>query len=236
MSNNIPLVGSGIPVYSAKEHEIALGMNEGVDIGRNMAEIDEYGIRNSGGFRREGPIEVAQAQYSGEPLGLVMTDLDGLKAINDELGHPEGDKIINRARSVWRDIAEESEVRIAVGRVGGDEFAAIVHGDAEQTRSIAEEFEKRYRGYVEDPKNEELRKRGVTTSIGYANLSDETNTFAELMRKADERMYVNKIDKLGELRRRDRLALLAARGIISLFTNKRLRDAPKYWRKMGVLD
>lgn len=227
---------TGKPNYTAEIQSEAINVDEGVDMGRAMAEIDEFGIRSSGAFRRQGPIEVAQAKYAGRPLGLVMTDLDGLKAINDDLGHPEGDKIINRARSVWRDIVEESEISIIVGRVGGDEFAALVRGDEEQTRLVAEEFEKRYRGYVDEPKNDELRKRGVTTSVGYSNLSKEITDFSHLMGASDKDLYKNKVDKLGELSKRDRLCLRMARLAIKLSSKKRLREAPKYWRMLGVLD
>ena len=215
-------------------HKEALDVDYGIDLGRKMAEIDEFGIHNSRGFRRQGPIEISQARHEGRPIGLVMADLDGLKAVNDEHGHPEGDKMINRARTAWRDIAEEFDVDIMVGRVGGDEFAALVFGDEEQTKLVAEEFERRYK--TNGNENAEDFNKKTTTSIGYANISDEIRDFSSLMAAADKKLYEHKVAKLGELGRKDKLALLAARGIIKLFTKKRLRDAPKYWRKMGLLD
>ena len=221
---------------SAKMFELAEAMDEGVDIGRAGAEIDEYGIRNNHAFRRDGPIDVAQARHAGKPLGVVLADIDGLKYVNDKYGHPEGDKLIDRAKTVWQEIADEFDVPITVGRIGGDEFGALVHGNKIQTRKVAEEFEKRYQGKIEAQGHLGPEDIDCTTSIGFAMLSEETDSFAKLMREADEQMYKNKIEKLGELNRREKLALLAARGIIKLFTKKRLRDAPKYWRKMGILD
>lgn len=233
--------GNSIPEYTAEIQAEAIARNEGYDDGRAAAEIDEFGIYNSGPFRRDGPAAVTKARNTGEPLGLVLTDSDGLKAINDELGHAEGDKIIDKAKYVWQDIVKEFAtrgIRVIVGRIGGDEFAARVHGDEEQTRLVAEEFEKRYRGYVDEPKNRELRKRGITTSVGYANLSEEITDFSALMHASDKNMYENKVAKLGELSRRDKLCLLAAKKLIELSSPKkrRLRDAPKYWRMLGVLD
>lgn len=204
--------------------------------GREAAEIDEFGIYSNDRFRNQGPKEVSQANQSGRPLGLVMADLDGLKAINDELGHSAGDEIINRARLVFQGMVAESEIPLTVGRVGGDEFAILVHGNENQTRIVAREFERRYQGYAADPENEKLKEKDITTSIGYANLSKNVSSFSELMRAADRRLYENKVGKLGELSRRDRLCLLAARGMVKLSSKKRLRDAPKYWRQMGVLD
>lgn len=232
----VPLVGSGIPQYSAKTHELAIEANDGYDLGRAAAEIDEYGIRNNTGFRREAELQTSQAIYRGDSVGVIMADLDGLKAVNDELGHPMGDTVIKRAKIVIRDMMEESDMPMLAGRVGGDEFAILCHGDEEQIRQIAEEFRNRYRDFVEEPGNGELKDRKLAFSLGHANLSDEVKDFSDLMRKSDEEMYKDKVGKLGELSRRDKLCLMAARGLVKLSTKKRLRDAPKYWRMLGVLD
>lgn len=220
-------------------HGEALNRNEGFDDGRKSAEIDIYGIYNNEGFRREAALQVARSKSNGTPAGIAMADLDGLKAVNDELGHPEGDKLIARAKSVIRDMAADDELpSFIAGRVGGDEFAMLVEGDEEQTQLIANEFGRRYQEVVDSPENTELQERGVSLSVGYANLSEKIDTFSKLMRSSDEDMYKNKVAKIGELSRRDKMCLLAARYFIKMSSSKkrRLRDAPKYWRMLNVLD
>lgn len=237
MSAYPPTLGKAIPNITPELHSEALFVDQGVEIGRAKAEKDEFGVYLDSAFRREASIKVSQEKYAGRPAGLAMADLDGLKAVNDDLGHPVGDSLIIGAKTILRDMMADEEVPdFIAGRVGGDEFAMLVFGDEEQTGFVAKEFQKRYRELVEEPENGKLKERGVALSIGHSNLSDEIKDLSGLMRIADERLYDNKVSKLGELSRRERLALLAARGIIKLFTKKRLRDAPKLWRKMGVLD
>lgn len=232
-----PTIKGELPAYSDSTYNLAFERNEGFNEGRARAEIDEFGVYNSGGFRREGPMKVSQAQYNGNPAGLVMADLDGLKAVNDELGHPVGDGLIIRAKAILRDMMADPELPdFMSGRVGGDEFAMLVYGDEEQTRQVAEEFEQRYRSNVEEPENGELKERGVALSVGYSTLSEEIKDFSGLMKASDINMYENKVAKLGELNIRDELCLKMARWMIKLSSKKRLRDAPKYWRILGVLD
>ena len=234
-----PVLGQGIPIYTPEVQTEALAFDEGVDFAREKAEKDAFGILANGAFRREASIKVSEEKYAGRPVGLAMADLDGLKAVNDELGHPVGDSLITGAKTILRDMMDDEEMPdFIAGRVGGDEFAMLVFGGDEETDFVSKEFQKRYREHVEEPQNGHLKERGVALSVGHANLSDEMNDLSELMRTADERMYENKINNLGPLSRRDRLCLRAAKMFIMMSSPKkrRLRDAPKYWRKMGLLD
>lgn len=209
--------------------------DEFFDKGRASVEIDQYGIYNSAGFRREAKGKVAHALKQGRPVGMIFGDLDGLKAVNDELGHPVGDAVIDRAKAVIKSLMEEFDVPMMAGRMGGDEFAILIEGDEEQTQMIAEEFRNRYGEDVEKPENGTLKERGLAFSVGYSNLSDEDVTdFSSLLRHADLNMYEDKESKMGKLTPEQELGLLAAKNELDT-SDIRLRDAPKLWRQRGLL-
>lgn len=92
------------------------------------------GCLNRRGFEERLGSELDDAVRHGQPLALIMLDLDGLKQINDSRGHAAGDEILR-----WTGRALQETVRPidAVGRLGGDEFAILLraggHGDAEET-------------------------------------------------------------------------------------------------------
>ena len=59
------------------------------------------------------------------PVSVIMADIDGLKAVNDQMGHEAGDKLIKAAASVLADSFRADDV---VARIGGDEFAVVIRG------------------------------------------------------------------------------------------------------------
>jgi diguanylate cyclase (GGDEF)-like protein len=65
------------------------------------------------------------ALNSSKDCGLLLVDIDGLKKINDTLGHPEGDKAI---RLVASELKNSLTCTQCIGRIGGDEFAAVITG------------------------------------------------------------------------------------------------------------
>lgn len=84
------------------------------------------GVRNHRAFQEDLAREVQRAGRSGNRLSLVMIDLDGLKAVNDALGHQAGDE---RIRSLAMCLLKTGRGGDTVYRVGGDEFAAILPGE-----------------------------------------------------------------------------------------------------------
>jgi diguanylate cyclase (GGDEF)-like protein/PAS domain S-box-containing protein len=110
---------------------------------RSLALTDELtGLYNRRGFVALAEEELRRAEADGWPVLLFYGDLDAFKAINDAHGHPEGDRALRDVAGLLRAVFRESDV---LGRIGGDEFTALVpHGkpDAEvaiRTR-LAREF------------------------------------------------------------------------------------------------
>src|SRR5690606_3152575 len=91
---------------------------------RGMTLVDELtGLYNRRGFFALAEEQIRLARHGKRTLSLVFADLDGLKRINDILGHTAGDQAIFEAAAVLRQTFRESDV---VARIGGDEFAALV--------------------------------------------------------------------------------------------------------------
>jgi diguanylate cyclase (GGDEF)-like protein len=83
------------------------------------------GLRNHRAFQEDLARELQRVGRTGVPVALVMLDLDGLKAINDRLGHQAGDERIQGLADAIRDSQRATDVGY---RVGGDEFAVILPG------------------------------------------------------------------------------------------------------------
>ena len=81
------------------------------------------GLRNHRAFQEDLARELQRVGRTGEPLSLVLLDLDGLKAINDNLGHQAGDERLQATAAAIRTIQRATDLAY---RIGGDEFAVIL--------------------------------------------------------------------------------------------------------------
>jgi diguanylate cyclase (GGDEF)-like protein len=81
------------------------------------------GLRNHRAFHEDLARELDRAHRTGTPLGLVMLDLDGLKRVNDTLGHQAGDELIGAVAHGLKSTIRGGDVPY---RIGGDEFAVIL--------------------------------------------------------------------------------------------------------------
>jgi diguanylate cyclase (GGDEF)-like protein len=123
-------------------------------------------------------------------LLLLFADLDGMKWINDSLGHKKGDEALIEAASVLKKVFRESDI---VARVGGDEFSVLAVGiNKEDSRIIEDRLE--YQIGVNN--NRENRDYALSISVGMAyNDPENTSTIDELMSHADALMYEQKKGK-----------------------------------------
>ncbi len=87
--------------------------------------------------------ECARAERYQVPLAVAMLDLDGLKRVNDSLGHAAGNAVLARVGRVLRDESRDSD---AAARFGGDEFVVVLpHTELADARAFAERVRRRLR-------------------------------------------------------------------------------------------
>ncbi len=117
------------------------------------------------------------------PLSLIYCDLDGLKKINDSLGHDAGDEMIRNAAERLRAVTRTSDT---VARMGGDEFAVLVEGGDDPMAMI-----ERILDAFTQPASISGQSIALTTSMGVAELTPESPpvSAAEIIQRADAAMY-----------------------------------------------
>ncbi|MEP7357181.1 MAG: sensor domain-containing diguanylate cyclase [Anaerolineales bacterium] len=118
------------------------------------------------------------------PVSLIMADLNGLKPVNDSLGHAEGDKLLRRAAEVLQTSVRAEDL---VTRTGGDEFAIILPATTAET---AAEVAARIHNLVE-LNNKFYGTPELSLSLGTATGPVGAN-LNEVLREADDKMYVEK--------------------------------------------
>jgi diguanylate cyclase (GGDEF)-like protein len=158
---------------------------------RDLSLTDELtGIYNRRGFYFLGQQAIREADRADGRLTLFFFDLDGLKRVNDMLGHEIGSDLIRAFAKILVSGFRKADI---VGRVGGDEFAVITVRDRgarlddilRRLASLAATFNDR---------DEKIFK--ISFSVGYAELNpDRLETLDDLVVRADAMMYQDKAKK-----------------------------------------
>jgi diguanylate cyclase (GGDEF)-like protein len=140
------------------------------------------GLLNRRSFDGKLTQAMAGAARYGWRFSLVLVDLDGMKAINDEHGHGVGDDVL---RAVGDQLVGSIRVGDAAARLGGDEFGLVVmESDPARVRDLVER--------VTTAVNRVLPRLSVSLSFGAAVVPDDGTNPAALARLADERLYRSK--------------------------------------------
>lgn len=149
------------------------------------------GLFNRGYFDEVLPQALARAHRYGDPLSLVMVDIDHFKSINDQLSHMEGDDALRLIADTLRVHARAVDVPC---RFGGDEFVVLLNrADAAAARAFADRFRTGLQDRCLTARPPFLWGR-VTTTVGIATFPIDSQSGApeELVRIADERLYIGK--------------------------------------------
>jgi diguanylate cyclase (GGDEF)-like protein/PAS domain S-box-containing protein len=133
-------------------------------------------------------IEAALAEPDRTPVALYFVDLDGFKAVNDRLGHREGDALLVAVGAALQGAVRAED---AVGRFGGDEFLVLAPvRDADGAHALALHMLAAVRGVVGSGPLAGV----VSASIGYALAPGDARHPLNLLQLADDAMYAAKRD------------------------------------------
>lgn len=122
-----------------------------------------------------------------EPTGVIVCDVDGLKQVNDEMGHASGDELLIAVAQIMKQAFRSSDV---VARVGGDEFAVLL---PESTEDVVVVACNRLRKAIS--LHNETALPNISMSIGHAVRTNNSQRIDDLYRIADNNMYREKADK-----------------------------------------
>lgn len=178
--------------YEAMWGELALAL--AIALQGELAILDRLtGVYNRDYFMRRLTQEIDRANRYHLPLTLLMIDIDDFKAVNDTLGHPQGDAVL---KIVARVLKHEVRAIDLVGRYGGEEFIVMLpetgFGEDRACMSGSLVVAERIRKGVDDEFHGFQKPLSVTISVGVVVRrfpEDRQLEAKDLLRLADEQLY-----------------------------------------------
>lgn len=174
-----------IVMVMTKEHSVQLH--------KTAAMTDPMtGLFNRRGFAEAAEKLIAAQRKSGQPVTVMMFDLDHFKSINDRFGHDVGDDALKAFAETASSSMRTNDV---IGRLGGEEFAAIIPGGGETALIVGERVRAAF-----EVRGIEISGRtlNATVSIGAIEALAENADVSAMLTRADEALYAAK--KLGRNR------------------------------------
>jgi diguanylate cyclase (GGDEF)-like protein/PAS domain S-box-containing protein len=171
------IVGTGIDLTERRQLEERL---------RHLADHDPLtGLINRRRFEEELERHLVQGRRYGMTGALLVLDLDGFKAVNDEHGHKAGDNVLCAVADALLRRLRESDT---VARIGGDEFAVLLpRATAAEAEQVCRSLERSIPDEVPAPGNHRIE-----LSIGFAPFAEGVTSIDEIHTAADASMYAVK--------------------------------------------
>jgi len=154
------------------------------EVERIASEDELTGLAN----RRKLEHQLELRANQGHPFCLIYIDLNGLKQINDTLGHFAGDSLLKEFAGELRTAFRTTDV---VGRWGGDEFVVLVDEDSREGKARVERLAQWITGEYSVKTQSGLRKVTVSAAIGFAAWQPD-DTATKILQRADAAMYEHK--------------------------------------------
>lgn len=157
----------------------------------NLSLRDELtGLLNRRGFLSLASQHLKIAQRSGWKIMLLFADLDGLKIINDNFGHLEGDKALRGVAGILRKTFRASDL---LARLGGDEFITLALNVTQRgVVAISNRLREKMRDY-----NAQSHRYQISLSFGVAQFGPEDQLpLDEMITQVDKALYKDKQNKL----------------------------------------
>jgi diguanylate cyclase (GGDEF)-like protein/PAS domain S-box-containing protein len=194
-------IARGVPVLNKADGTIQEWVGTCIDITERKRMEENLMIMSmtdplTGLYNRRGFITLADQQLklskrTKKPLILFFADLDGMKKINDTLGHLEGDQALQEAARVLKASFRESDI---IARIGGDEFAVLAIGTDGMEPEI---IKARLLKSIDIHNSRQTRQYKISLSLGICRYDPgEDYSLDRLMTEADQAMYEEKRHKL----------------------------------------
>lgn len=146
------------------------------------------GLYNRRGFEKSIAGYFEKGATKDHKIAVASIDMDGLKWINDNLGHAAGDEALKGIAHCLQSVLNEGEI---AARMGGDEFEAVLVLD---TPARLGQFIRSFRKAIEKFNEESNVEFKLSASVGTCEVS-EWDTLMDCMNKADKIMYIDKKEK-----------------------------------------
>ena len=131
--------------------------------------------------------QIQRSRRTGETFSVLMLDLDHFKAINDRFGHAAGDQALKHVAALLREVLREVD---SLGRIGGEEFLALMPGAAlDAAGPVAERVRERL---ALSPMVLDGEPVAISASIGMAQWSSPDEDASQLVGRADSALYAAK--------------------------------------------
>jgi diguanylate cyclase (GGDEF)-like protein len=162
-----------------------VALRQQIDRLRADADLDALtGLANRRRFRVALAREVERWRRYRVPCALLMLDIDHLKRVNDQFGHPAGDAVIREIAQTLREVSRDNDT---AARLGGEEFALLLAGVDLQRAAVAAE---RLRAVLSGRRVDGIGT--VTVSIGVASCPENATSERTLYSASDSALYVSK--------------------------------------------
>jgi diguanylate cyclase (GGDEF)-like protein/PAS domain S-box-containing protein len=158
---------------------------------QSLSLVDELtGLYNRRGFLAITEQHLAAIRRNNKTPVVLYADLDGLKEINDSLGHHEGDRALVKAAEVFKETFRSSDI---IARIGGDEFVVLAAIAADER---PDSLTARLRENFKLSNSQRNSPYSLSASVGLACLRDDDGqSIEDLMALADRAMYEDKRHK-----------------------------------------
>ena len=182
-----------VQLYESLERRVeerTQALSRAVDEIHRLSLTDELtGLHNRRGFHLLAAQALRQATRLGLDCSVLFLDLDGLKRVNDELGHEAGDAMLVDAATVLRKTFRESDI---LARLGGDEFCVLAVDSRED-----DAVDLRLQRAMETFSTQAPYVLSASIGVVHSAAGDADGTLEHLLAEADARMYERKRVKRG---------------------------------------
>lgn len=117
---------------------------------------------------------------------IVICDVDGLKLVNDSLGHAKGDEYLKIVAEILKACFRENDI---IARIGGDEFAVLLRDTSDEEIYLSNNKIKEHLDKI----NSQDRLIPISVSVGFAVLNEKNKDLQEVFKEADDFMYREKL-------------------------------------------